>query len=126
MLQKTHHGSLLDSDHGGYDLSWRENNVQNRGVVLIRNPYKAILSYWNNLHTREQGGGHLQQASPDTLKTPDFNNFVSVSSERWLELISDWVLYSRESIVILYEVNISPSSSSCSNHHISGLKEGSN
>ena len=33
-----------------YDLGWRRRHVSQfggRGVLVVRNPYKAILSYWN-------------------------------------------------------------------------------
>ena len=43
-MQKTHHRSLLDSEYEKYDLTWRQNIidlVDGRGVLLLRNPYKA-------------------------------------------------------------------------------------
>ena len=43
---------------------------------------QAILSYWNNVQTRDQGRGHLAQANPDTLKSDHFRQFVTESSER--------------------------------------------
>ena len=43
---------------------------------------QAILSYWNNVQTRDHGRGHLAQANPDTLKTDNFRQFVTESSER--------------------------------------------
>ena len=66
LLQKTHHRALTvdrykvrDGDNiimymkilwQDYDLGWRRRHVSQfggRGVLVVRNPYKAILSYWN-------------------------------------------------------------------------------
>ena len=41
-------------DEEKYDLEWRDRHIRTfagRGILLIRNPYHAILSYWNFLHT---------------------------------------------------------------------------
>ncbi len=55
---KSHHQSaamymkVLDSKvRGSEDFGWRLNHILRfggRGIVLIRNPYDAVISYWNH------------------------------------------------------------------------------
>ena len=57
------------------NLAWRENHINTfggRGILLIRNPYRAILSAWNHM-------GHLTHKGlidPRTFETSDFRKFV--------------------------------------------------
>ena len=41
----------------------------------------------------------------ESLRSEDFREFVRVGAERWLELIQDWLQFSTDCHVILYEVN---------------------
>ena len=101
LLQKTHHRALHGNQNG---LEWRQEHVRQfggRGVLVIRNPYKAILSFFNFRRT----GSQTKSVSAEILKTKDFHDFVVVGAERWLELISDWLVFSTELHVIMYEVS---------------------
>ena len=86
-----------------YDLGWRRRHVSQfggRGVLVVRNPYKAILSYWNFKMTRS----HTETVPAESLQTEEFKEFVRVGAARWLELIQDWLLYSTDCFVLMYEV----------------------
>ena len=99
LLQKTHHNAVYR-----FGLEWRKQHVRQfggRGVLVIRNPYNAIISYFNYQET----GGHTKTVSVETLQTQKFHNFVWVGAERWLELIQDWLVYSTDYYIIMYEVS---------------------
>ena len=100
ILQKTHHRALPGNTFG---LEWRKEHIRQfggRGVLVIRNPYKAIISFYNF----KQTGSQTKSVSAEILKSKDFHDFVLVGVERWLELIRDWLLYSTDLHVIMYEV----------------------
>ena len=96
ILQNTHHRSVNDPFYLKYGPAWRREHVADfggRGVLVIRNPYKAILSHWN------------WQGTQSHTKTAEFREFVRVGAERWLELIQDWLEFSTDCHVIFYEVS---------------------
>ena len=54
LLQKTHHN--IDQSKI-FELEWRQKQIRQfggRGVLVIRNPYKAIISFYNYGQTRSQ------------------------------------------------------------------------
>ena len=100
ILQKTHHTMPQSKMFG---LGWRQQHIRQfggRGVLVIRNPYKAIISFYNFART----GSHTKSVSAEILATTDFHNFVREGAERWLELLQDWLQYSKDCYVIMYEV----------------------
>ena len=46
----------------------------------------------------------ISETSTKILRTKSFQNFVRTGAEKWLEVIQDWVLYSVELYVVMYEV----------------------
>ena len=111
ILQKTHHRALYVSQYKNYGLAWRRHHVQQfsgRGVLVIRNPYKAILSYWNFKNTKS----HTKTVDVSSLHSEQFLDFVRVGAERWLEVIKDWLQLSTSCQVILYEVSLEVSQES--------------
>ena len=68
-------------------------------MVLVRNPYKAILSYWNFFNTQS----HTNTAAQNTFQSLKFQDFVSTGAERWLELILDWTEFGQDVFFIFYE-----------------------
>ena len=106
ILQKSHHRALYVSHYSRYGPAWRRHHVAHfggRGVLVIRNPYKAILSYWNFKRTKS----HTKTVAAESLHSGEFQEFVRVGAERWLELIQDWLEFSTDCHVIMYEVSIS-------------------
>ena len=91
ILQKTHRSLMMPKSKmfGG------------RGVLVIRNPYKAIISFYNWARTHSQ----TKSVSAEILATKDFRNFAWEGAKKWLKLIRDWLLYSTDCYVILYEVS---------------------
>ena len=66
---------------------------------MIRNPYKAIVSYWNFENT---GGHHTDTVDSASFKTPKFNYFVFKSISRWYELIDDWIKFGGDDLIFLF------------------------
>ena len=103
IVQKTHHRSIYQSTYNNYNLQWRQKHVQSfggRGVMVIRNPYRAVLSYWNYKTMKS----HTKTNTADSLKSAKFQQFAKTGIQRWLEVITDWLEYSNELYCIFYEV----------------------
>lgn len=101
LLQKTHHRTLTGQDK--LELTWRREQVDNfggRGVVLVRNPYRAIISYWNFI---EFGLQNTNVVNSSTFNTQEFNDFVFTSVYRWFELINDWINFGKDIYIVFYE-----------------------
>ena len=103
ILQKTHHRALYDVPaYMKYSLQWRTNHIkmfEGRAVVIVRNPFKAILSYWNYISTRSQ----TASASNNSWLSPKFRDFGFVGINRWYEIISDWLDYGTDVYFVFYE-----------------------
>ena len=102
ILQKTHHRSLYLGRYNAYDMKWREEHVREfggRAVVVVRNPYKAILSYWNYFNTQS----HTSIVSENSFESQKFQDFVLTGAERWLELVTDWVNLGQDVYFMFYE-----------------------
>ena len=112
LLQKTHHHYKMPryvSQVSQYSLAWRRHHLGQfggRGVLVIRNPYKAILSYWNFSKTKS----HTNSVATESLQSEEFQKFVRVGAERWREVMQDWLQFSTDCYVIMYEVSLLTSS----------------
>jgi hypothetical protein len=78
LLQKTHHRAIFSPILANLSLSWRRDHVTRsawtgRGVVLVRDPARAILSYWNYYWTR---GNHTAIADARARRSQIFRDFV--------------------------------------------------
>ena len=70
-----------------------------RGILLIRNPYHALVSMWHFYNS----GWHTTSAEFSEFQTDKFRKFVIRDIEFWLETIEDWVKMSDELHVVFYE-----------------------
>ncbi len=63
------------------DLGWRLEHILRfggRGLLLVRNPYDAVVSYWNHA----TAGEHVVLPNMvEHLHTEDFKNFAMVEIE---------------------------------------------
>ena len=101
LLQKTHHAMPQSKI---FKLEWRLDHIRKfggRAVLVVRNPYKAIISFYNFYQT----GSQKKSVAAERLQSKDFHNFVRDGAERWLELIQDWLLFSTDLHVVMYEVS---------------------
>ena len=76
IIQKTHHSSVRIMEEDQYDLAWREQHIRTfagRGILLIRDPYNAIISYWNFLHTSSP----TAISHPQLYESSAFRKFVN-------------------------------------------------
>ncbi|XP_069693741.1 sialate:O-sulfotransferase 1-like [Periplaneta americana] len=71
-----------------------------RGILLVRNPYEALLSYRNFLY-----GGHTGFAPHSRFKGPEWERFASQLAIVWRELAATWINYTRghEAMVLHFE-----------------------
>ena len=75
---------------------------EGRGVMVVRNPYKALLSYWNLKRTGSHTGTITDPAS---LRSEGFRQFARAGAAKWLQLVRDWVQGATELHCIYYEVS---------------------
>ncbi|XP_071536183.1 LOW QUALITY PROTEIN: uncharacterized protein [Panulirus ornatus] len=68
------------------------------GILLIRNPYRAILSYHNFLF-----GGHTGYAPVSNYRRKDWNAFLHVQTRYWLEMAINWTTQTKALHVLHYE-----------------------
>jgi hypothetical protein len=76
LLQKTHHRAIYNRAMANLSLSWRREHVvggpwAGRGVVLVRDPARAVLSYWNYWIMRS----HVATADVTTRQSAIFEDF---------------------------------------------------
>ena len=108
IVQKTHHRSILQTQYEDYGLEWREHHMElfdNRGILLIRNPYKALISYWELIQTQDHTGS--KGVDQDVASSSSFNRHVKTGADRWLELILDWAKNCSECHLVFFEVIMS-------------------
>ena len=103
LVQKTHyHYRLVDLSSPSYVEDWKKEHMQlfnSRGILLIRNPYHALVSMWHFYNS----GWHTTSAEFSEFQTDKFRKFVIRDIEFWLETIEDWVKMSDELHVVFYE-----------------------
>ncbi|XP_023713195.1 WSC domain-containing protein 2-like isoform X1 [Cryptotermes secundus] len=100
-VQKTHGFALEGSVPAR--LAQRTAEVKlfrGRGILLLRNPYEALLSYRNFLY-----GGHTGFAPHSQFKGPEWERFASQLAVVWKELAATWINYTRghEAMVLHFE-----------------------
>ncbi|XP_047488879.1 WSC domain-containing protein 1-like [Penaeus chinensis] len=100
LVQKTHGGALTKAHN---DLVSRYNFIKADVpvVLIIRDPARALLSYWKFLHGRGKGS-HTNQVSEKTYRTAEFRRHVERMVPRWEELVSDRLLWQKAPIYVLY------------------------
>ena len=72
---------------------------EGRALLVVRNPYKAILSYWNFFNTKS----HTNVISEGSFQSLMFRDFVFTGASRWFELIKDWLRLGEDVYMIFYE-----------------------
>ena len=70
-----------------------------RGVLLIRNPYHAIISYWNFKETNS----HVD-ITKKSVHSKEFETFAKAEVTKWLKIITDWLQFSNDLYCVFYEV----------------------
>ena len=108
LLYKTHHEELgnhvSDCDYTVAseleEAGWRLRNTaffSGSGVLLIRNPYDAIVSAWK--HCRVGVG---TQAYDIQSSTHQFQSFVFHQVDKWRQLAVDWLLLSSPGLTVVH------------------------
>merc|ERR1719400_101298 len=68
------------------------------GIILIRNPYRAIYGY---RHLND--GGHLGLADASKFFGPVWDGFVSAKIQQWEQFYIKWLEEGKNVSVIVYE-----------------------
>jgi hypothetical protein len=102
IVQKTHHDALrlssLQSRKAYVKLT--ELMFGYRGILLIRNPYDALISYWNFVETRDHRG---LAAGGNKFNADKWEDFVLALAPKWSSMITTWVENSQSLLIIQYE-----------------------
>lgn len=76
--------------------------VNNTAILLIRNPFKAIIG-----HRNLDAGGHTGFAKEDQFRGKGWQSFVEIKATHWLNYYSDWLQNNPpENILVLHFENI--------------------
>ncbi|XP_014245102.1 WSCD family member AAEL009094 [Cimex lectularius] len=99
-VQKTHGfalaGFVPQEKKKSAEVLW----FRGRAILLLRNPYEALLSYRNFLY-----GGHTGFAPNDRFRGPDWERFALRLAVVWKELAATWINSTRggEAIALHFE-----------------------
>ena len=83
-----------------------------QGIVLIRNPYKAILSAYQHLRNGVHSGSDVQlrnnilealENRDKTIDKEDFEKFAIKQIISWRDIILDWVILGGKVLVVYFE-----------------------
>ena len=100
-------------------LSWRRRHIKffgGRAVVIVRSPYRALISYWNHqvpvysftsianiekkfalrfiltdISDQKSADHHTGLAPKASFMGSKFAEFALGGADKWLALISDWL-----------------------------------
>ncbi len=89
------------------DLDYRLNllvRYAGRLVLLVRNPFKAIVSWWNHAKSGDTfNQGLKRQELIKSMKTQDFCQFAEAEASMWKLVTLDAIALSTEILVIHFE-----------------------
>ncbi|XP_042890033.1 WSC domain-containing protein 1-like [Penaeus japonicus] len=99
LVQKSH-GSV---DKSGHDLVSRHDAVDPRApaVLLLRDPRKAIISFWKLL-SQPGDGRHTVQLSLKDFQSNAFRGHVERMTSLWEELATDRLLWNSAPLLVLH------------------------
>jgi len=75
-------------------------DFKGRAILILRNPYDAILSTHNFMYA-----GHHGRAPARNFARPDWHRYVTIQADRWLDMASNWTIHSssQKVLVVHYE-----------------------
>ncbi|XP_041437807.1 WSC domain-containing protein 1 isoform X2 [Xenopus laevis] len=76
----------------------REIEMYDSSILLIRNPYKALIAEFNR-----KCGGHLGYATERHWKSREWPEFVNSYASWWASHALDWLQYGKKLLVVHYE-----------------------
>ena len=120
MTVKTHGHTTGPGAHVADRLKYNHHaEVNHSAILLIRNPYKAIIGlscYSENReghqtsnagHRNLDSGGHTGFAKEDQFEGPGWQEFVEIKAKHWLDFYSDWLENNPlENVLVLHYENI--------------------
>ncbi len=91
------------------ELAWRMRDIhmmRGRAILLFRNPYDALISFWNHDRTNSYDGGPQKDGLKDlapSLHTDVFRDFVKSEIKLWEEIYLDYLSVGSSLLVVHYE-----------------------
>ncbi|XP_042224727.1 WSC domain-containing protein 1-like [Homarus americanus] len=101
LVQKIH-GAMMKTTYP-YDLLIRHSFFDHRlpTILLLRNPARAIISYWKLLILQDRGG-HTGDLPPEQFLSKDFHDFVETYVSHWEVIATDRLLWSSGPLYVLH------------------------
>eukprot|EP00095_Tigriopus_kingsejongensis_P007043 maker-scaffold146_size311726-snap-gene-0.14 protein:Tk07043 transcript:maker-scaffold146_size311726-snap-gene-0.14-mRNA-1 annotation:"wsc domain-containing protein 2" len=102
---QSYHAPLTGQRREHEDIEWRMNDImrfRGKSLVLIRNPYLAIVSYWNHAQVDEVDMNPNLNLAED-LRSTKFEAFFMNEIGLWFEVAADWIVIGSEVHVVHYE-----------------------
>lgn len=92
---------ILDEPESTRMLSNHFKELNSTAILLIRNPFKAIIG-----HRHLDEGGHTGHASPKSFVGRGWNHFVSVKIRHWEYFYTDWIKSKEAKILVVHFENL--------------------
>lgn len=81
------------------------NEDHKEAVVLLRNPYKAVISFWNHRSSANAFGPGLERADLEAeLKSDAFCRFAVSEVPFWESSAVDWLRFAPDLLVLHFEL----------------------
>ncbi|XP_042880020.1 WSC domain-containing protein 1-like [Penaeus japonicus] len=102
LVQKTH-GTALVLLKSNMKTRYEVIKADVPAVLIIRNPARAIISYWKFIKTQGKNK-HTKQVPEKSFKTKEFRNYVATMTVLWEQLITDRLLWNTAPVhIVFYE-----------------------
>ena len=106
ILMKTHfrRDFVIKTGLDGFDFRLWQLMMHNKAVLLLRNPYKALISYWKHLKSKDVFNAKEFDLKSDLLlNDKHFYKFVWTELRRWRDLALDFIEFSPNLYILHYE-----------------------
>ncbi len=79
-------------------------SAQGRCILLLRNPYDAIASWWNHVRSRSHESPGLDtEELEESIRSAQFCNFSAQEATLWRNLALDYLTLCGDKLVVFYE-----------------------
>lgn len=120
LTQKTHGLALYSQRHVcDPHIRRREIDPTIPTILLMRNPKRAIVSYWKFFNNKKKKDPHTAEVTLNSFKSKAFHKFVIETTTLWEEFAIDRLLWTEASLYIVHYEHLKENTT----HQLSQLLE---
>ncbi|CAL4065893.1 unnamed protein product, partial [Meganyctiphanes norvegica] len=86
-----------------HTLPNRDYKRKRPAIMLIRDPMRSIVSYWNWKKVSDRSQRHTASVNNDTLFSPEFRKFASREISTWERHYTNWISHLPNLLPVYYE-----------------------